>query len=184
LSLAELIASLDDDTSIVAASALESAWQDKHSCRDADCWGFAAYPVDLFRRILNAAVIGSGKAHPVFVDAGAGIGTKVLLAKRAGCDAWGIEHNEHYVTEAKKLGADVKLANVWGYDYLGADIVWVNCPFREPADEIRFEAYVAEHLRPGAILCLANSPGGPPAGWELLTSVINRDGAWRKPGGS
>jgi len=182
LSLAELIASLDDDTSIVAASALESAWQDKHSCRDEDCWGFAAYPVDLFRRILDAAVAATGKDRPVFVDAGAGIGTKCLLAERAGCRAYGIEHNKHYVEEARKLGADVALGDVLTYGYSGADIVWVNCPLREPADEIAFEADLAAQLKPGAVLCLANSPGQPPVGWELLTSVINRDGAWRKPG--
>lgn len=228
MDLAELIASLDDDTSIVAASALESSWQDKHSCRDEDCWGFSAYPVDLFRRILDAAVgaiaacrhcqqpvkrcdddyvghecngwchtdrfhrcdprhiSGERNVHaepgkPVFADAGAGIGTKCLLAQRAGCRAYGIEHNKHYVEEAVKLGADVGLADVRNWDFSEADIVWVNCPLREPADEIAFEAHVAGQLRPGAVLCLANSPGQPPAGWELLTSVINRDGAWRKP---
>jgi SAM-dependent methyltransferase len=183
VSLAELIASLDDDTSIVAASALESSWSDKHSCRDKGCWGFSAYPVDLFRRILNAAVIGSGTAHPVFVDAGAGIGTKLLLAERAGCYAFGVEHNQHYVDEAVKLGARVTHGDVADLDYSDADIVWVNCPYRDPAEEIAFEIRLSAELKPGAVLCLANSPGGPPAGWELLTSVINRDGAWRKPGG-
>jgi trans-aconitate methyltransferase len=181
--LAELIASLDDDTSIVAAAALESAWSDRHSCRDQDCWGFAAYPVDLFRRILAAAVAGCGQAQPVFVDAGAGIGTKCLLAQRAGCRAYGIEHNQHYVDEAVKLGADVGLGDVRTWDFSEADIVWVNCPLREPVDEIVFEAGLSAQMKPGAVLCLANSPGKPP-GWEMLTTVIDRDGAWRKPGGS
>lgn len=233
MSLAELVASLDDDTSIVAAAALESAWQDKHSCRDDDCWGFSAYPVDLFRRILDAAVkacdrtsclscqqpiqrcdddyVGhscngwrhrdgfhacdvrhspnpdllfhAATGNPVFFDAGAGIGTKCLLAARAGCTAYGVEHNPHYVAEAGKLGTRVTHGDVREQDYSWPDIVWVNCPLREPVEEIAFEAQVARELKPGGILCLANSPGKPPAGWEMLTSVINRDGAWKKPGG-
>jgi trans-aconitate methyltransferase len=160
--------------------ALESAWKDRHSCRDGDCWGFAAYPVDMFRRILAAAIEAVAKPCPVFFDAGAGIGTKVLLAARAGCEASGVEHNQHYVDEAARIGAAVTLGDVREHDYSTADIVWLNWPLRDPVEQAALQAQIARQLHPGAVLALGNAYQ-PPPGWEQLTSVVNRDGAWRKP---
>lgn len=232
--LAQLIASQDDDTALVALSVLESRWRDLHSCESADCWGFRGYPADWFRRMLSAAINAStrycrfcGKplrhceddypahrercngwdhvppelhrcdprhtisggaelAEPMalsFFDAGAGIGTKCLFAERAGCIASGVEHNAHYVAEAEKLDADVEHGDVRDADYHAYDIVFANCPFREPEAEIAFEAEVAAAMKPGAVLILGNRAGSAPQGWEQLTSVIERDGAWLKPAG-
>lgn len=179
--LAAMLASLDDDEVLAATAALESSWRDKHSCASGECWGAEPYPADLFRRILAAAVAALPPGA-VFLDAGAGIGVKVLLAARAGCKASGIEHNPHYLEQARKLGADVVPGDVTAHDYTGADLVWINCPLRDPAAQIALEARIAAELRPGAVLAMGNRVGPPPAGWELLTSVIERDGAWRKPG--
>lgn len=182
LPLADLIGSLDDETCLVAVAALESRWRDRHSCADGGCWGFTAYPADWFTRILEAAVKATGKPDPVFCDAGAGIGTKVLLAARAGCQAYGIEHNPHYVTEASRLNADVRNGDIRSQDYAAVDIAWIDWPLRDPDEQIAFEQDVAAQLHPGAVLALGNRVGPAPAGWEQLTSVIDRDGAWKKPG--
>jgi SAM-dependent methyltransferase len=165
-------------------TALESLWSDRHSCESADCWGFRGYPADWFRRMLEAAINAVDAERPSFIDLGAGIGTKCLYAERLGCTAYGVEHNGHYVAEARKIGASVDLGDVrdWTADIIAdADIVFVNCPLREPAAEIAFEAEVAAQMKPGAVLILGNRAGPAPQGWEQLTTVIERDGAWRKP---
>jgi SAM-dependent methyltransferase len=178
--LAEMIAGLDDDAALAAVAALESSWRDKHSCEDAACWGMVAYPADFFRRILSAAMTAAGP-DPVFLDAGAGIGAKVLIAARAGCRASGVEHNPHYVQAARTFGADVTLGDVTEMDYSAADIVWVNCPLREPEAQMALEARIASEMKPGAVLAMGNRAGPAPAGWKQLTGIIERDGAWLKP---
>jgi hypothetical protein len=179
--LASLIASLDDDTSLVAMTALEHRWRDLHSCENEDCWGFRPYPADWFRRMLDAAIKAVGKDRPRFIDLGAGIGTKCLAAERAGCLALGVEHNQHYVDEARKLGASVGYGDVADTDVSIYDIVFSNCPFRDPLVQAMFEQKLTDEMKPGAVLILANRAGDAPRGWEQLTSVIERDGAWRKP---
>jgi SAM-dependent methyltransferase len=181
ITLARLIGSLDDDTALVAAIALESLWSDRHSCESQDCWGFRGYPADWFRRMLEAAIKAVDTERPRFIDLGAGIGTKCLFAKRMGCEAWGIEHNGHYVAAARRFGADVAEGDVRDTVYSRFDIVFVNCPFRDPAQQTPFEAKVAEQMRPGSVLILGNRAGPAPQGWEQLTTVIERDGAWLKP---
>lgn len=63
--LAALIGSLDDETSLVAMSALDQLWSDKHSCENEECWGYRGYPADWFRRMLTAAIEAVGKDRPV-----------------------------------------------------------------------------------------------------------------------
>lgn len=132
--------------------------------------------------MLEAAIKACDTPEPVFLDAGAGIGSKCLTAERMGCVAHGIEHNEHYVAEARKLGAKVLEGDVRLAQYGAYDIVFVNCPFRDPALQAQFEADVAGRMKPGSVLILGNRVSAAPQGWEQLTTVIERDGAWRKPG--
>lgn len=189
--LAVLIASQDDEIALVALGILESRWRTLHNCRDSQCWGYEPYPQDMFRRLLEPAIAAVGKDHPVFLDAGAGIGAKGLYAQRLGCQAYGIEHNPHLVAEARRIGASVTEGDVADllppnteagpHGIRSADILFSNSPYRDPGMQAAFEAKIAETMQPGAVLILGNKCGPDPDGWERLTTVIERDGAWKKP---
>lgn len=184
--LAKLLRSLDDETALVATIALEQRYASREDSESPDSWGYLAYPHSWFTQMLDAAVKACGAEHPRFIDLGCGIGTKLLAAERAGCKALGIEHDPRLIAEARKLGATVYEADLtepetWHEPAIAYDIVWCNSPFRDPALEIQFEADVADAMRPGAVLMLGNRAGPAPQGWEQLTTVIERDGAWLKP---
>lgn len=179
--LAKLLGSLDDDTALVATIALEQKYASREDSESPDSWGYLAYPHTWFTAMLDAAVGACGTSRPRFLDLGAGIGTKCLAAQRRGCLALGIEHDERLVAEAVRLGANVGRGDVREADVSHYDIVWCNSPFRDPQQEIAFETEVAEAMKPGAVLILGNKAGPAPQGWEQLTTVIERDGAWRKP---
>lgn len=113
---------------------------------------------------------------------GAGVGTKCLFARRLGCEAWGVEHNPHYVAAARRFGADVAEGDIAEFADAGRfDIVFMNCPFRLQYEQVSFEAEVAAAMKPGAVLMLGNRAGPAPSGWKQLTSIVERDGAWLKP---
>lgn len=184
--LAALLRSLDGDTALVAMTALEHKYASREDSESPDSWGYLAYPHVLFGQMLDAAVKAADAERPRMIDLGCGIGTKLLAAERAGCEALGIEHDPRLAEEALKLGATVYEADLadpgtWRGPVSETDIVFCNSPFRDPVLEIAFEAGLADAMKPGAVLMLGNKAGPDPAGWERLTTVIERDGAWKKP---
>ena len=146
-------------------------------------------PAD-FERLLGLAVGALPAGAPAFCDVGAGIGSKVVMAARAGCVATGLECIADYVSVAAELGASVTQGEAEFQSYSAYDIVYVNCPFMLGAGglsdygyEQQFETWLQGQLRPGAVLIQVNDCAAPP-GWQ---AVIDERPAFRgvyiKPGG-
>lgn len=126
---------------------------------------------------------------PLFLDVGAGPGTKMLLMRELfGMDVRGIEIDSVMAAEAAKFG-NVLVADALDFHpnlrmwYMDPDIVWLYRPFRDPEHEAALERLIMAEMKPGAILA-----GGAweicPAQWGWHTVVDDwelRRGAWMKP---
>jgi SAM-dependent methyltransferase len=129
-----------------------------------DCFGWAPYDLDVFARLLDAAIaVAPGVS---FLDAGCGLGTKCLLATERGLDAYGIDRVEAYVAQATRLGARAEVADVRDWARYGDfDVVYACHPLREPA-ETGFERWLHEQMNPGAV-------------WMTLRGCVVPEG-WRE----
>lgn len=153
------------NTTVEAVRELERAPAPLSSVGTPDCFGWGAYDLDVFARLLDVA-IGAAPAR-TFLDAGCGIGTKCLLAASRGLDAYGIDRVPAYAARAVQLGVNAEVADVRGWDRYGEfGIVYVSHPLKAHA-EAPFEAWLHGQMAPGAVLvtlrgCVA------PAGWQPL----------------
>lgn len=145
-------------------------------------YGLECYPLPEFAALLALArTAPSVPARPVFCDVGAGIGTKVLAAQRAGCLAWGVEAVPEYAAEARRLGADVICGDAEHQAYGHVDLAFQNCPYLDLRAEFAFEHWLRGRLRPGAVLISVNHFAAPP-GWPALLDEPDRDrGVYVKP---
>jgi hypothetical protein len=147
-----------------------------------DYVGWIPYDLSRFAMFLTDAV--TAAPGPDFLDAGAGPGTKVLLAARLyDLQAGGIELIPEYCKAARELGAHVLECNARGYGGWDThDIVYLNRPVQDRA----FERHVMNMIRPAAILITVNGMARPPsAEWELVAEEYTDDhhlvhGVWRK----
>jgi len=163
--------------------ALEARWKEPgDSPLLPDAYGFQAFRIPDFLRLLAVAVMAVAPMRS-FLDAGCGIGTKVLIARDMfGLDAAGIDVVPSYVEEAGRLGLGgmVALVDVREFGGYGEqDIVYCYGPFREPDAQAAFEKRLHAAMRPGSIL-IAVMPTLKPRGWECLFRVPWQ-GVWRKP---
>ena len=144
-------------------------------------YGLACYPLGEFTWLLALAMSAPRlPARPVFADVGAGIGTKVIAAARAGCTAWGVEAVPEYADAARDLGADVTCCDAEDHAYSGVNIAFVNCPYADLRAEWRFEQWFRGQLRRGAVLISVNHFEAPP--WPALLDEPGRGrGVYTKP---
>ena len=156
-----------------------------------DYVGWMPYDLSRFAMFLTDAV--AAAPGPDFLDAGAGLGTKVLLARYLyDLEAGGIEIVREYVAAAHALGAYVLQCDARTYQGYGShDIVYLNRPVQDPA----FERHVMGLMRPGAVLIIVNGMTRPPVTeWEEISEeydvpdTLSRypalqaiHGVWRKP---
>ncbi len=122
-----------------------------------------------------------------FLDVGAGVGTRMLLAREIfGLDVHGVDRVREYCQMAEdQLGLTVECEDALDYKGFGGfDLLWINRPIRDQELERRLEDKIWADMAPGAVIAFANIEAPPPdwyAGlilddWEL------RRGIWQKPG--
>lgn len=119
-----------------------------------------------------------------FLDIGAGVGTKMLLAREIlGLDVHGIERVPEYAAQARQLGLDVEEADAAGWKGYGDySLIWFNRPFRDRDAQAGLEARVWEEAAPGAVVICANLENPPPSSWFVtLDDWEVRRGVWVKP---
>jgi len=162
-------------------AALEARWDEPGNAPLLeDAYGFQAFRIPDFLQLLYYAVTAE-PAPRTFLDAGAGIGTKVILAREVfGLAAAGIDVVEEYLAEALRLGAPVDEADAMTYEAYGQwDVVYHYGPYREPERQVEFERRLQSEMAPGAVL-VAAMPSAKPAAWESLFRAPWQ-GVWRKP---
>lgn len=118
------------------------------------------------------------KPMALFLDVGAGVGTKVLRACHAGLNAYGIEINPRYQKIAQKLGASVLEADARIWDqYAIYDCVFMFHLLQDVEEEIALEHKIMSMMKSGAILILYGAvPWELDRDWEVLG-----EHCWRKP---
>ena len=124
--------------------------------------------MDAFLEMLVLAVtIDPG---PRYLEVGAGIGTKLLMAQALGLEVHAIESREQYVAIGKYLTrrqregeavpnelADAppiawEVADAAHYDYGRFDIIYAYRPFIGEEDQVAYEDVLTESMRGGAVL--------------------------------
>lgn len=102
-----------------------------------------------------------------FFEIGAGIGTKMMLAKEIfGFDVTGIERVPEYAARARKLGLTVINADALAWNgYGGYGMVWFNRPFADPLTQAKLEAKVWDEVSPGTVVIGVNLEAPPPVSW-------------------
>ncbi len=127
---------------------------------------FIPFDVGDFVKLVSVAprhvMTGRGKSAPKrFLDVGAGYGTKVILAKtvldQVTSYAWcshGIEIEKRYVDAS--LTHEVTLADGLTYgQYADYDIIYLYCPFSDPALQVKLQQAIIDGARPGAVVLFA-----------------------------
>lgn len=88
------------------------------------------------------------------VDAGCGIGTKLVVAREFGWqNLYGVERRAEYVAHAKQMcpNATITVGQIEDHDFSSYDVVYMFQPAREPSLETWLEHHVVSRMRPGAI---------------------------------
>lgn len=115
-----------------------------------------------------------------FLDVGAGIGTKLLVAEGLGLRATGIEIRPEYIEVARRLELNVELADAMTWDrYAEFDIVYAYRPMMTQESQAVLDARIQTMMRPGGVLFLVGYVSAP-IGWEALAPDFTHD-LWRKP---
>lgn len=168
---------------IQKASELDQQWMRNPAGRDsAACTPWMPFPMFDFIALVAEALPGAPGER--FLEAGCGIGTRMLLAQVIfGLDVAGFDRVPEYVHEAQKLGLAARCEDAAGYDGYGdADIVWFNRPFRDRVPQADLEQKVWNEMKPGAVVICANLEGRPPQDWWLVLDDMEvRRGIWQKP---
>ncbi len=141
-----------------------------------DCWHYVALPlekaVSLLERVYAACQAIWPKHRPRFLEAGCGLGTKVLLAERIGYEASGVEIHPGYVATARQLVSPHQIheADLRTFDrYDQFDVIYSYTPMRTPAGNRLILEQMLDGMADGAILLLCSCEG---ARWP----AIHRDG--------
>lgn len=188
---------------LAGIAGLEAAWVGRVT-PPPGCFGWEPYDPRLFAGLLAACLPHVPAGNRAFLDAGCGIGTKCLLAQRAGLAAHGIDLVPEFLAEAARLGVSAELADARAYGGYGSfGLVYVNHPLAcGPGcdDEAALEQRIHEAMAPGAVLlsvncdlapgCAAHKPGTPctdacphdAAAWPQITRAGAWAAAWVKPG--
>jgi trans-aconitate methyltransferase len=105
-----------------------------------------------------------------FLDIGAGVGTKMMLAEEIfGLDVHGVERVPEYVKEARSRGMTVDEADALTWNgYGNHDIVFFNRPFFDASLQAQLEERVWQEMKPGAVVIAVNLLSPPPENWYLV----------------
>lgn len=146
--------------------------------------GFIPYPLDGFRTLLKAA-LATRPATPSFLDLGAGIGSKLVVASQMGCKPVnGVEVVASYVAEARRRQLPVAFMDVTCAPVAFHAIVYLNHPLADPAAERALEERVHAELSPHALLIQVRGLTPIPHGahWQTICQLNETDAVARKLG--
>lgn len=145
-------------------------------------FGWEPYDAVQFTRLLQLALPHVPADNQTFLDAGCGLGTKCLLAAKAGLAPSGVEHDPQLAGFAVSLGVTVWQGDARDFTgYAGYGLVYVNCLFSDETEEAEFERWLQGQLAPGTVLIQVND-AIPPAGWvTVLDERPQFRGIWVKP---
>ena len=102
-----------------------------------------------------------------FLDVGAGVGSKVMLADCVfGLNAMGIERVPEYATEGWRHGIALSVVDALGWSHYGEyDLIFINRPLADSGEEAKLEAQVWSDMRSGAVVIGVNLEAQPPVNW-------------------
>lgn len=170
---------------LLLADRLDSEWQHRVPDDDRRYAGWMPFNSDNFLTLALAAMRAAPGDPPYFLEIGAGIGTKMMLARVIlGLHTCGIERDAVMAIQAAKLGGDVEVGDAIGYGGYGkADLIWFNRACRDPVLQAQLETQVWEDMRPGAVVMCANLEAPPPASWIIVDQDVDHAvrGSWLKP---
>ena len=168
---------------IAAVNKLDLEWQKNPAGRDDPRslpWRPFPWP-DFIALLAEALPEAPGER---FLDVGAGVGTKMLLADSIfGLNTQGIERVPEYVRQARELGLVITEADALTWDGYGDfDIVWLNRPFKDEKLQAELERQVQAGMKSGAVFIGVNLVSAPSAGWWLVLDDMElHRGIWQKP---
>ena len=159
---------------------------------DPEMWRWSPVDIRHFDEMLGIALQLAADMLPVatpvrtlsIAEAGAGIGTKLYLAKhKYELTEMGYEINPEYIRQARELGVEIEMRDLRDLDnqppWGAFDIVYYSLPFKSDIFEARWERQLQADMRPGAVLIAAH-PGVKPYGWTCFYRRPFR-GVWVKP---
>lgn len=140
------------------------------------------YQIPGFLALLAEAIPAAPGSR--FLDVGAGIGTKMLLAREIfGLDVTGTEISPELAAQAAGLGLDIVCGDALDYAGYGAhDLIWLYRPCRDPDTEAALEKVIWDAMAPGAVILGDALESPPPADrfWLVLEDMGTPRGIWRK----
>lgn len=158
---------------------------------DPDIWRWSPLDIVSFDAMLSVARELAISNRPVgerlrrirFGEAGAGIGTKLYLAKnKYNLVEYGYEINPDYVARAKELDVSIEVRDLRAEpkpEWDIYDIVYTARPFKDDDEEVAWEQEVQDAMRPGAVL-IAAYVARKPYSWGCYYRRPFR-GVWVKP---
>lgn len=153
-------------------SSLEKEWYDRAIDVGSQAYPWIPYPLIKFARMLVVAV----KVNPgPLIELGAGIGTKVLMARAMGIEAYGIENNPVYLAEAQRLGANVSAGDIRDFDVKPYGIVYTYHPLYPEAAEAGYEGYLQGSMQVGSVFICPKVAHRPGSRWRVLADLYDED---------
>lgn len=136
-----------------------------HQGENGDRWNYVPFSNTTFIDYLNIAVkhwqselrnLKLPLNNCKFVDCGAGIGVKPLIASAFGLDAYGVEISEDLVKRCKKINKrivkNIIQQDVLEHDYGKYHIIYFYCPLRNPKLQAEFEKRILDTCKKNAII--------------------------------
>jgi len=115
-------------------------------------------------------------SKPRFIDAGCGLGVKLVIAEGMGCDVSGIEIDRKLINRAKRIfksdRLNIKCQDILKHDYSTYDIIYFYRPFYDPKKQTEFEKRIQSQMKKGAYLMGFDSVTCPP---EKQFSMLHND---------
>jgi SAM-dependent methyltransferase len=137
-------------------------------------------PVAMFAVLLEECLPYVPSDNKTFLDVGCGIGTKGLLAKQAGLDAYGLDRVPEYVSEAIRIGIVAWEGLAEDYDaYARYGMVYINHPLVPIFEEAVLERDIHSQMASGSVLMTVNYDVVP-AGWAEIARVGDWNAGWVK----
>jgi len=167
------------------AARLDRHWQDSMTGRE-DLGTYTPWmPSDRAQFLVLLAEAVTEAPGDRFLEIGAGIGTRMLLAQQIfGLEVHGIERVPEYAAQGGELGLDhLEVMDAATYDEYGKhDIVFFNRPFQNGLMQHELEQKVWAEMASGAVVIAMNLLAPPPPGWILCVDDWEaRRGVWIKP---
>lgn len=99
---------------------------------------------------------GEDADKPSFIDAGCGLGVKLIIADGMGFNVTGLEIDRKVIKRAEEIfypkRLNIKCQNILDHDYSEYDVIYFYCPFHNGKKQVEFEQRIHSQMKPGAYL--------------------------------